>query len=65
MLRITDHISIDEREIEEQFVRSSGPGGQNVNKLEHRRAVALRRAAFAVAAARRSRCGWSGSPGSG
>jgi ribosome-associated protein len=33
MLRITDHIAIDEREIEEQFVRSSGPGGQNVNKL--------------------------------
>jgi ribosome-associated protein len=33
MIRITDHISIDEREIEESFVRSSGPGGQNVNKL--------------------------------
>ncbi len=33
MLRITDRISIDEREIEEQFIRSSGPGGQNVNKL--------------------------------
>src|SRR3954454_1683762 len=26
-------ISLDEREIEESFVRSSGPGGQNVNKL--------------------------------
>jgi ribosome-associated protein len=34
MLRVTEHISIDERELEEQFVRSSGPGGQNVNKLE-------------------------------
>lgn len=33
MIRITDRISIDEREIEEQFVRASGPGGQNVNKL--------------------------------
>ena len=33
MIRITDHISIDAREIEESFVRSSGPGGQNVNKL--------------------------------
>jgi ribosome-associated protein len=32
-IRITDEISIDEREIEESFVRSSGPGGQNVNKL--------------------------------
>ena len=33
MIRITDDISIDESEIEESFVRSSGPGGQNVNKL--------------------------------
>src|SRR3954447_13191689 len=33
MIRITDEISIDEGEIEESFVRSSGPGGQNVNKL--------------------------------
>ena len=33
MIRITDDIAIDEREIEEGFVRSSGPGGQNVNKL--------------------------------
>src|SRR5215475_8282816 len=33
MIRITDDISLDEREIEESFVRSSGPGGQNVNKL--------------------------------
>ncbi len=33
MLRITHHIAIDEREIAEEFVRASGPGGQNVNKL--------------------------------
>jgi ribosome-associated protein len=33
MIRVTDRISIDEREIEERFIRSSGPGGQNVNKL--------------------------------
>jgi ribosome-associated protein len=33
MIRINDHISIDEGEIEESFIRSSGPGGQNVNKL--------------------------------
>ncbi len=33
MIRVTAHMSIDEREIEESFVRASGPGGQNVNKL--------------------------------
>jgi len=33
MIRVTAKIAIDEREIEESFVRASGPGGQNVNKL--------------------------------
>lgn len=33
MIEITSTLSIDEREIIEDFVRSSGPGGQNVNKL--------------------------------
>lgn len=33
MIRVTPEIDIDEREIEESFVRASGPGGQNVNKL--------------------------------
>lgn len=33
MIRITRTISIDENEIEEQFIRASGPGGQNVNKV--------------------------------
>jgi ribosome-associated protein len=33
MIRITPTIAIDEREIDESFVRASGPGGQNVNKL--------------------------------
>jgi ribosome-associated protein len=33
MIRITDAIALDEREIEESFVRASGPGGQNVNKV--------------------------------
>jgi ribosome-associated protein len=33
MLKITDEISVDERELEERFVRASGPGGQNVNKV--------------------------------
>ena len=33
MLKVTDSIEIDERDIEERFIRASGPGGQNVNKL--------------------------------
>jgi ribosome-associated protein len=33
MIRITPSITIDEREIQEEFIRSSGPGGQNVNKV--------------------------------
>jgi ribosome-associated protein len=33
MIRVTPDISIDESEIEQSFVRASGPGGQNVNKL--------------------------------
>jgi ribosome-associated protein len=33
MIRVTDDISIDENELQERFIRASGPGGQNVNKL--------------------------------
>nr|TFG52611.1 MAG: aminoacyl-tRNA hydrolase [Hyphomicrobiales bacterium] len=32
-IQITPNLAIDEREIEEQFVLASGPGGQNVNKV--------------------------------
>jgi ribosome-associated protein len=32
MIRITDSIAIDESEIEQDFIRASGPGGQHVNK---------------------------------
>jgi ribosome-associated protein len=33
VIRINDTLSIDEHELEERFVRASGPGGQNVNKV--------------------------------
>jgi ribosome-associated protein len=33
MIRITDGIELDDSEISERFVRASGPGGQNVNKV--------------------------------
>ena len=33
MLEITPSIKIDERELQLEFVRASGPGGQNVNKV--------------------------------
>ena len=33
MIRVTPHIALDESEIVEQFIRASGPGGQNVNKV--------------------------------
>jgi ribosome-associated protein len=33
MIRITEDIVLEDREVDERFVRASGPGGQNVNKV--------------------------------
>ena len=40
MIRVSPQTSLDDNEIEERFVRASGPGGQNVNKVSS--AVQLR-----------------------
>ena len=33
MIRVTTTIAIDESEVQQEFIRASGPGGQNVNKV--------------------------------
>jgi ribosome-associated protein len=33
MIQVTDAVAIDENEIREEFIRASGPGGQNVNRV--------------------------------
>jgi ribosome-associated protein len=34
MIQVTNSIAIDQAELQESFIRASGPGGQNVNKVE-------------------------------
>lgn len=40
MIQITPDLALDEAELQEEFIRASGPGGQNVNKVSS--AVQLR-----------------------
>ncbi len=54
-LRITESVTLDDTELEERFVRSSGPGGQNVNKVSTAVELRFDVRGFAVVAGRSAR----------
>ena len=55
MIRLNRGIAIDEREIDFDFIRSSGPGGQNVNKVSTAVRLTFRCARVELASGRRAR----------
>ena len=65
MLPITDTISIDPAELEEVFVRASGPGGQNVNKVSSPPCSCARHGRQPVPARGTCASAYAGWPGTG
>ena len=65
MIQVTPSLSIDEDELQESFIRASGPGGQNVHKVSTAVQLRFDVSPFAQASRGRARNDWSALPASG